>query len=78
MPQVSHSAVWKMLRKCAPGHTRELKTHYYWIGYKDKTYRSFPKGAHGSKDPDVELGHVRKMARHLEILDCAKKYLPQL
>lgn len=55
-----------MLEKCAPGHTVKLGTHSYKISYNGKTYGALPKFG------NIELGHVRKMARHLGILDCAK------
>jgi hypothetical protein len=64
---VNFSDVERMLRDCAPGADIRRTTHGYRIVYKGKLYRSFPK-----HDP-VEIGHVRKMARHFGILECAKK-----
>lgn len=71
--------VWRMLDYCAHGHTRQEKTHNWCIRFNGKTYPSFPLGEHGArKNPDVEVGHVRKMARSLGITECAKGRLPQL
>jgi hypothetical protein len=67
--QVPIKDVWDMLDTCAKGHTRGEYTHFYWIRYKTKTYPSLPKKS------QVDRGHVKKMARHLEILDCAKTQL---
>lgn len=67
--QVPIQDVWDMLTACALGHTVQATTHFYCIRYKAKTYPSFPKKR------QVDVGHVRKMARHLEILDCATKHL---
>ena len=43
-----------------------------------KTYRGFPKGGHGKQNPEVEFGHVRRMARFFDILDCMKRFIPGL
>lgn len=68
--------VFTMLDKCVPGHKRKLKTHYWVIMFQKKTYNTFPKGKHGDKNPDIEIGHIKKLIRHLNIdIDCAKKYL---
>lgn len=76
---VSLKEIWQMLEHCAPGHTRQMRTHHWVIRYKDKTYSALPLGPHGKREnPEIELGHVRKMSRHLEILDCAKSALSQL
>ena len=66
-----------MLDECAPGNSRVLKTHHYWIGYKGKMYRSLPKGAHGRTDPEIQAPFVKKLVSQLEInLDCVKRYFP--
>ena len=73
--------IFSMLKKCAPGHTVEKHKHYFWVSYKGAVYRSLPTGKHGKRKgrADIEVGHVRKMIRHLEIdLKCAKKHLPIL
>ena len=64
-----------MLKKCAPGYGWARKDHYIQVSYKQKTYYTLPTGAHNSKG-EIERGHVRKMAKHLEILECAKSELP--
>ena len=61
-----------MLKSCAPGSTIRLATHSRVIQYKGKTYRSMPKF------DKIELGHIRKMARYLGIMDCAKKHIAGL
>ena len=61
-----------MLNVCAPGFTWRLATHCRIIAHKDKTYRSFPK------QDNIEIGHVRKLARFLGVLDCAKEHIPSL
>jgi hypothetical protein len=57
-----------MLVACAPGHTKQETTHSWCIRFNQKTYPTLPKKR------QIDVGHVRKMARHLEILDCAKKF----
>ena len=67
--QVPLRDVRDMLKQCAPGHTIHETDHYYVIRHNGQTYPSFPKKR------QVDVGHVRKMARHVGILDCAKKFL---
>lgn len=43
--------------------------HFYCIRFNNLTYPSFPK------KKQVDVGHVKKMARHIGVLDCAKKKL---
>jgi hypothetical protein len=63
--------VERMLKSCAKGHTIRLATHSRVIGYNGKVYRTFPKF------DNVELGHIRKLVRYLELdRDCAAKHLP--
>ncbi len=57
-----------MLSKCAEGYKIELKTHNYFVYYNNRTFPSLPKYT------EVEPGHVKKLARTLEIYECAKKY----
>ncbi len=65
-----------MLDKCAPGYTRQTKTHNIWVTYKGKTFYSLPKGEHGAKNPETQVGHIRQMINHLEIdMECAKEEL---
>ena len=68
-----------MLEHCAPGHTKKATDHHWRIAYDQKLYPAFPLGPHGArKNPEIQVGHVRKMARFLGILACAKQQLPQL
>jgi len=65
-----------MLDECAPGHQRKATTHNWRITYNGKTYPSFPLGPHGKREnPDIEIGHIKKMARALGIYDCARNHL---
>lgn len=68
--------VWLMLDECAPGHTRKASQEFWCISYKGKSVRSLPRGPHGHRrNPAIETGHIRHMARHLGIFDCASKHL---
>jgi len=66
-----------MLEVCAPGHTWEEKTHRIHVTYHGKAFRSLPTGAKSSKGL-IEYGWIRKLARHLEILECANREIPGL
>jgi hypothetical protein len=57
-----------MLKDCAPGSTVRLATHSRVVSYGKLTYRDLPKFS------EIEIGHIRKMARHFGIRDCAKKH----
>ena len=71
--------VWKMLAHCAPGYTARPTKHHWRIAFGGRTYPSLPLGAHGRREnPLIEIGHVKRMARFLGILDCAKTALPAL
>jgi len=65
---VAFKDIVKMLEKCAPGHSLRLANHSRVIKFGNKSYPSLPKF------DNIELGHVKKMARHLGILDCAKTF----
>jgi hypothetical protein len=65
---VAFDDILKMLEKCAPGYTVRLANHSRVITFNNKVYPSLPKF------DKVEIGHIRKMARHFGILDCAKKF----
>jgi len=67
-----------LLDDCAPGAVIEEKTHHLWVHYQGTTYRGLPRGAHGArKNPEIQVGHVRRMARFFDIVNCAKKHLPR-
>lgn len=70
MALVSLEDVWAMLDQCAPGHTREEKTHNWCVRYRHREYPSLPR-----KYASVKAGHVRQLARALDIVDCAKRFL---
>lgn len=72
--------VWEMLERCAPGHTVVTRVHYHLIRYRERSYPALPLGKHGKREnPPIEIGHIRKMVRQLEIdPDCARQALPQL
>jgi hypothetical protein len=72
-------AIWAMLDHCAPGHTRLARVHNWVITFGKKCYPSLPLGPHGArKNPSIQVGHVRKMCRALDILDCAKTQIELL
>lgn len=58
-----------MLKECAPGHQTDETDHFWRIRHDAQTYPSLPKKR------TIDVGHVRKMARHLGILECAKRVL---
>jgi len=63
------SAVMRMLGECAPGSTVRLATHSRVVTFNKKAYPSLPKF------DNIELGHIRKMVRHLGIdWECARKH----
>ncbi len=64
---VAFADMLKMLEKCAPGYKIRLANHSHVVTYNNKVYPSIPKF------DKIEIGHIRKMARHFGILECAKK-----
>jgi hypothetical protein len=66
-----------MLDACAPGWSRELKLHHWWVRYGPFTFRALPKGrGRGDDDAEVQAGKVRQMARQLQLeSECVKKHL---
>jgi len=69
----SLSDVHDLLVNCAPGHSIRNTTHFLKVQYKGKTYPALPSYN------DIELGHIRKMVRALEISkECANKYISGL
>lgn len=71
-----------MLAHCAPEHTVKETGHYRCIRYRDKEWPNFPLGKHGgARDKgrsSIQGGHVKNMAKHFGILDCAKKHIEML
>lgn len=71
--------VLEMLKQCALGHHVREKPHHYWVTYNGQTFTGLPKGGHGQSKPRIEIGHIKKMIRSLEVdMECAKKMLPIL
>jgi hypothetical protein len=66
---VAFDDVIKMLDKCAAGYTIRLANHSRVIKFGGTSYPSLPKF------DKIEVGHIKKMARHFGILDCVKKFL---
>jgi len=65
-----------MLNDCAPGAVIVPKPHKNWVHWNGRTYRDLPLGKHGARqNPEIQIGHVKRMARFFEILDCAKEHL---
>lgn len=77
---VTLKEIREMLDACAPGARIVAKEHRNWVLYDRKTFRGLPLGKHGRsrENAEVEIGHVRRMARFFAILECARKHLPQL
>jgi hypothetical protein len=72
-------AVWEMLDGCAPGWERTKTNHHWRVTYNGRTYPTLPLGPHGPREHvEIQVLHVRRMARMLEILQCAKERLPAL
>ena len=71
--------IFTMLDNCAKGHTRKPGKHHIIVKYKAETFWALPKGGHGEKNPEIEIGHIRKLIRYLKIdNECAESYLPIL
>jgi hypothetical protein len=73
---VTLNEVRAMLEECARGHVfRAHGDHFFLVAYNGLTFPSLPIGEHGKEDPDLQIGVVKKMARQLGILACAKRVL---
>lgn len=71
--------IWAMLEHCAPGYSVRSTDHNWRVTFGPLVYPTLPLGPHGRREnPEIELGHVRRMARFLGILECAKAFLPEL
>lgn len=77
--QIPWKKIKKMLHKCTESWWSKDKTHKRWV-YVEGKKGSFklPLGSHGSKNPEIELGHVRGLARYFDLEACAKQHLEQL
>lgn len=68
-----------MLATCAPGYTKTKTGHKWCVRYGIKAFPSLPTGEHGAADPEIEMGHVKKMIRHLGIRpSCTALQIPAL
>ena len=68
-----------MLQHCAPGYTAKATDHFWCVRLPNgRTYPSLPKGEHGKKNPEIQVGHIKKMCRHLDILACAQAQISRL
>ena len=73
------SAILKMLKSCAPGRIITEGKHKLVVRYNDLIYHNLQKGDHGEHDPELQLGGIRQMVRHLKLdPKCVKRFLPQL
>lgn len=78
---VALNDVWKALDECLPQHTREQKLHRWWVrphaGSREMC--TLPLGPHGNrKNPDIQCGHVRYLARQFGIMECMTSKLPDV
>jgi hypothetical protein len=77
--RVSLSEIWAMLDECLPGNVRRATKHHWRITRGKDIYPTFPLGEHGArKNPEIQVGHIRKMARYFGILECAKEKIELL
>lgn len=68
-----------MLSHCAPGYEKKGQTHSWCVMYNGITFPTLPLGKHGRREnPEIEIFHVKKMIRDLEIMSCAGMFNPVL
>jgi hypothetical protein len=73
---VSLKALWAALEICAPGYTKRMTDHYWQVGVGSSVYSSLPLGPHGKREnPDIQVGHVKRMARILGVEACLAREL---
>jgi len=76
--RIKLSTIARMLENCASGAELIPKKHRIWVHWNSRTYRGLPKGSHGSKDPEIERGHVRHMVRFFDLDPaCVQQHLRQ-
>lgn len=74
------SRVWEILDECAPGFERRATDHNWKVTYNGLTYPSLPLGKHGARKAsrtEIEVGHVKGLARQLNIVECVMKKLKE-
>jgi hypothetical protein len=81
--QVAFKTILAMLDRCAPGYSCEEREHNFCIRYNGKTYPRLPRGEHKKqgkgKSPQIEIGHIKQMARQLGLKgECCGAFIPQL
>ena len=59
----------EILKQCAPGHAWSATDHFYCVKFNGKAYPSL------AKKEQIQGGQIRKMARHLGILECVMSNL---
>jgi hypothetical protein len=68
-----------MLDHCARGYRRVEGAHKWRVEFAGRTFPDLPIGRRKSRTPEVQLGAVKKMVRHLQVDPrCAERELPQL
>jgi len=66
---VSFADVLRMLEHCANGFDIRRTTHGRRVAYNGKVFPDVPKF------DDIQIGHIRKMVRHLGInQECARQH----
>ncbi len=78
---ISLAEIERMLRACGTDFSKIVqKKHRHWVYCNGLIYRGLPLGKHGPrKNPEIEIGHVRQLVRHLGIdPTCAEKQIPTL
>jgi len=66
---VAFTEVMRMLEHCAKGSDVRRTTHGRRVEFNGKVFRDLPKF------DNIEIGHIRKMVRHLGIdKECAKSH----
>jgi len=72
--EIKLNKVKEMMKHCAPGYWSVEKEEYIQFHYNGKAFWNFPRGKHGGKNPQIEDGHIRKMARHLGVIECCNEF----
>ena len=72
---------WSKLRPhldvLLPGWSYSDGDHFRFVYFGGVRAR-LPKGAHGRRDPEIELGHIKHFFRRFGKLDEARRAIPQL
>jgi hypothetical protein len=66
---IPYSDIVRMLEQCASGFDIRRTTHGRRVEWNGRTFPDLPKY------DDIQIGHIRKMVRHLGInQDCARRF----